>query len=237
MPKKNRAEAALKSTLERKLASYATAAGAAGIGVLSLTTPANAEVVYTPAHEKIARDQQINLDLNADGAIDFHVLVDLNCFTNCQSHLLLLNHGLGTGDVLWSDSGRNAAALRRGQKVGPRKRFTSATYVRMATFVTSSLLSSSTGTDIRGPWANVKHRYLGLKFHIDGQTHYGWARFNVEVNKLTVRVPLPQLPRVFGTLTGYAYETEPDKAIVAGDEGAAVRSLGHLAAGAAGKKP
>src|SRR5262249_32608171 len=144
MSKKDRIQVSLKSTLERDLASYAAAAGAAGIGLLALTTAANAKVLYTPAHQKVARDQPINLDLNADGAIDFHILVDLNCYTNCQSHLLLLNNNLGTGDVEWSTRRWEAAPLRRGQKIGPKKQFTSSTYVRMATFVTSSLLSSST---------------------------------------------------------------------------------------------
>jgi hypothetical protein len=235
MPKKTvRTQATLESPLERSLTAYAIAAGAAAVGLLASASPADARVIFTPAHRRISRDQQINLDLNADGALDFRILIDLNCYTNCQSHLLLLNHNLGTGDVQWSDNRGNAAPLRRGQKIGPKKQFTSTTYVRMATFVTSSLRSSSTGTDIRGPWVNVKHRYLGLKFNIDGKTHYGWARLNVDVKKFTVRVPLVRVPHVFATLTGYAYETVPDKTIVAGDEGTGA-SLGHLALGTAAK--
>ena len=47
-----------------------------------------------------------------------------------------------------------------------------------------------------------------------------------------------QLDRFFElkvVLSGYAYETIPDKPIIAGDEGAGA-SLGRLALGAAGKK-
>jgi hypothetical protein len=54
---------------------------------------------------------------------------------------------------------------------------------------------------------NVSNRYLGLKFKIDGKTHYGWAR-------LTVQLPGNFL--VKATLTGYAYETVAGKAIRAG---------------------
>ena len=54
-----------------------------------------------------------------------------------------------------------------------------------------------------GPFANVTNRYLGFKFLIDGQVHYGWARLTVT--------------SYYGvTLTGYAYETIPNKTILEG---------------------
>ncbi len=78
----------------------------------------------------------------------------------------------------------------------------------------------------RGPWLNVSHRYLGLKFIIKGKVHYGWARLNVQSG--------------VATLTGYSYETIPNKPIIAGKpKGPDVitlepASLGHLARGASG---
>ena len=57
-----------------------------------------------------------------------------------------------------------------------------------------------------GPWNNVKNRYLGLKFQIKGKIHYGWARLNVTGSGLGT---------IVATMTGYAYETIPNKAIVA----------------------
>jgi hypothetical protein len=80
-----------------------------------------------------------------------------------------------------------------------------------------------------GPWANVANRYLGLKFQIKGKTHYGWARMTVKLSRADITA----------TLTGYAYETIPNRPIVAGKtKGPDVitvqpASLGHLAAGAA----
>ena len=50
------------------------------------------------------------------------------------------------------------------------------------------------------------HRYLGLKFVIKGQIHYGWARLHVHWHP----------PQISATLTGYAYEAIPNKAIIAG---------------------
>ena len=89
----------------------------------------------------------------------------------------------------------------------------------------------------RGPWCNVTNRYLGLKFVIKGETHFGWARLNVTCSGLAVNA----------TLTGYAYETIADKGIFTGKEhgnaeGAALTlssshsaTLGQLARGSGGE--
>ena len=51
---------------------------------------------------------------------------------------------------------------------------------------------------------------MGLKFVVGGEVHYGWARLSVTLGHNR------QLDDVVGTLTGYAYETVPDKPIIAG---------------------
>lgn len=65
-----------------------------------------------------------------------------------------------------------------------------------------------------GPWAGkgkgARDRYLGLKFVVHGKVHYGWARLSVRLGHDR------QLEDVSGTLTGYAYETVPNKPIIAG---------------------
>jgi len=74
---------------------------------------------------------------------------------------------------------------------------------------------------VHGYWANVRNRYLGLKFEINGQIHYGWARLSVQ----------RQQYHLTATLTGYAYETIPNTEIKAGqtsggdDESSAGSSL------------
>jgi hypothetical protein len=64
-----------------------------------------------------------------------------------------------------------------------------------------------------------------MKFTINGKVHYGWARLSV--------TNLKDKFRITATLTGYAYETIPNKPIKAGqthdgDEA----TLGRLAQGA-----
>jgi hypothetical protein len=62
-----------------------------------------------------------------------------------------------------------------------------------------------------GPWvaggAGVKNRYLGFKFKIGRQFHFGWARVTVTTTADN---------GFSAVLTGYAYETIPGKAIHAG---------------------
>lgn len=60
-------------------------------------------------------------------------------------------------------------------------------------------------------WANggkgLKNVYLGVKFKIGGEFHYGWARITIVTGPKS---------SFYGLLTGYAYETIPGKAILAG---------------------
>ena len=60
-----------------------------------------------------------------------------------------------------------------------------------------------------GPWTNARHHYLGFEFLVAGELHFGWARLNVGDRTDFVGH--------FGaTLTGYAYETVPNRPIQAG---------------------
>jgi hypothetical protein len=57
-----------------------------------------------------------------------------------------------------------------------------------------------------GQWKNVTNRYLGVKFVIQGKIHYGWVRMSIAVNH-----------SVGDVMTGYPYETIPNKPIISGD--------------------
>jgi hypothetical protein len=61
---------------------------------------------------------------------------------------------------------------------------------------------------LRAPFANTTGRYLGFQFSIEGEIHYGWARFNVTDNG----------QQISAILTGYAYETTPNAPIFTGNE-------------------
>jgi hypothetical protein len=202
-------------SLHHRLNAYALVASTAGVGVLALANHAEAKIVYTSAHHVIRPHTRYQLDLNHDGIGDFTFVDKYGCnFDYCYGSLAA-NPAAGNGvEGFEGLSGfLSAYALKRGSQIGPKHPF-------------SGQLMAGAGMGTIGKWANVTNRYLGLRFQVNGQTHYGWARLNVSVtNSATITA----------TLTGDAYETIPNKPIIAGqthgkDEG----TLGRLAQGAAG---
>ena len=89
--------------------------------------------------------------------------------------------------------------MKKGSPIGPEGHFQAGTNALV-------IGRSSNGASGYGPWFNVTNRYLGLKFKIKGKTHYGWARLTVTGT----------FGSIVATLTGYAYETIPNKAIISG---------------------
>lgn len=233
-----RATAELSQSLQRRLNTYALAAGAAGVGLLALAPPAEAEIIYTSAHAKVVH--ALPIDLNHDGIVDFY----LNRFSDsgtrglsaCQywwtddSGSIFCNSSRGANAIRTSKDSKGrifGAALRYGEEIKNGEQFAKSKAV-----LGRALIGTGTDTVWDGPWLNagkgVKNRYLGLKFKIKGHFHFGWARITVTTISSDFTA----------TLTGYAYETIPGKAIVAGKtKGSDVTaddsaSLGHLAAGA-----
>jgi hypothetical protein len=214
----------LSAALNRKLTHYALAASSAGVGMLPLAQPAEAEIVYTPVHIVLHRGA-LALDLNNDGTVDFILLDKYRRNGQTTNSFWLYVNPEHKGNAAVGRQGtyfRSASALNRGSQIGSKDQFDGNLMAFACSFAST--------TDCRvGNWFDVSQRYLGLKFTINGQTHYGWARLNVkfELNK-----------GVTATLTGYAYETVPNKAIEAGKtkgpDVVAVEpaSLGHLAQGA-----
>ena len=174
--------------------------------MLALTQSVEAEVVYTPAHHVINANQTYRLDLNQDGTPDFELKNVFNTFSGNSAGYLQVLPGRNANEV-WAAAHAPgcgseilcAAGLRKGDSVGPTGAF-KPDFPGGERMVASDIVSSNSGS-----WLNVT-RYLGLKFVIEGQTHYGWARLTVTGQRFMITA----------TLTGYAYETTPGKAIFAG---------------------
>jgi hypothetical protein len=196
----------ISDSLQRKLSLYALAAGAAGASVLATSSPAEGEVVYTPAHQLLGRNQEYAIDFNHDGITDFTLE---NFFLRDGRHNSYVAAALelvsSSGATVCSHEGYAAAALPKGAKIGSQ-----APFAKGCNVLASRLGGGSFGTYSFGDWFDNQDQYLGLRFEIDGEIHYGWARLTVgwehkyHVNAL---------------LTGYAYETEPNTQIIAGDQG------------------
>ena len=219
MKRTSRKPSQLSKSLHRQLANYAAAASAAGVGMLALVQPADAKVVYTPASLTIAPNGAYLLDLNHDGTTDFRIANYYLC--SAQICTGKLNAYPATGNGVEGMKGVRsipfAYALPRGSRIGPKVPF-------------SGQFMAGGGSIGLGQWIDVNDRYLGFRFGVDGKLHYGWARLSVTVAE--------QRLSITAILTGYAYETIPNKPIVAGKtkgkDVITVRSgtLGHLARGA-----
>jgi hypothetical protein len=210
----------LSESLHRQLNAYALAASAAGVGVIALAQPVEAKIVYTPAHEEIGPNQTVALDLMHAGHPEFILWEFSFCNTDfCRSQLLVrpIGEGLGAEGRYAQSSGWGwAYALNKGSRIEREHPF-SAKYM-VAAFGRSTC-------SLGGFWCDVENRYLGLKFKSRGKIHYGWARLSVKATSV-----------ITATLTGYAYETIPNRPIIAGkthgEKGNA--TVGRLAQGASG---
>jgi hypothetical protein len=219
-----RQAANLSDSLHQQLTSYALAAGVAGMGVLVSGQHSEAKVVYTPAHHVILSQSRFLLDLNHDGKTDFIVHQVSTCSTTfCKALLYVNGSHYGEGNLIEGVQGGSfsyAYALKQGAEIGAKRPF----HQGMMYFRQGNIGGSGTCV---GSWVNVKSRYLGLKFWIRGKVHFGWARLSVSCSLKSI---------VVGVLTGYAYETIPNKPIIAGKtKGPYVvvqhASLGELALG------
>ena len=220
-----RRTAQLSKSLNQQLNMYALAATAAGVGWLASVQPAEARIIYTKAHLVIPPGIAYGIDLTHDGFDDFQIN---NFYRMSRSYHTVDLFALGNfegdavaGVVKSAFSTTYAYALSRGAKIGPSLKFRKP----------GNMLGVARGSsfyDVYGKWDNVRDRYLGLQLQIKGKVYFGWARLSVSFVS----------PRISAVLTGYAYETIPNKPIIAGKtKGPDVTtvspaSLGHLAAGA-----
>jgi hypothetical protein len=198
----------LSQSLQQHLNAYAITASAAGVGMLALAKPAEAKIVYTPAHVTIGHGgaQHFYIDLNHDGVNDFAIGTNHNsCTSECVAALNAYP-AFGVNEIGGKKgahaSSFYASALREGARIGPGGAF--GTGGPLGCVMVG--LFSLTSRRVWGDWDNVSNRYLALRFRINGKIHYGWARLNAEDHGHYIRA----------TLTGYAYETVPNEPIVAG---------------------
>jgi hypothetical protein len=180
--------------LDKKIAAYMTAASAACVSLLAAQS-AEAKIVYTPANITIGPRSSVPLDITNDGVNEFVVS---NSQYDQVSHLGVIHQAPSNGVISKNQGPGPAADLPPGAQIGPNRFFEG--NGSMATEGSESGIVFS-----GGPWKNVHNRYLGLRFLVNGETHYGWARLTVTTKG-----------EIVATITGYAYETVPNRPIIAG---------------------
>jgi len=205
-PRPRKTSLNLSPSTHQKLNMYALTAGAAGVSVLALASPADARIVYTPAHEVIVGPHgEYGLDLNNDGVIDFRIINATQVTTDTAITDLVVRDAQGNavaGTYIPELGAFSAHVFKAGSEIGPFLNFRNGN-ARLATYY-----SGGGGQSAHGNWVNVTNGYLALEFRIDGRAHYGWARITVKLAH--------QGYRYAAELTGYAYETQPETPITAG---------------------
>jgi hypothetical protein len=213
-PKNELVPLKLKPALNSRLAAYAAAAS--GAAAVMLVTSAQAEIVFTPAN--VITGVSTPLDLNHDGINDFNF--DSVPFDSGHGHFFGLALDV-PGNAVWGAS----TPLPIGTPIGPARQFTKSTYYGIV--LMGEGFEYGTMTNTFGFWKNVTDKFVGFKFMIGSEVHYGWAR-------LSGNGPLSVV------LSGYAYETVANKGIRAGQrseseaETASAPSVNSSAEGGAG---
>jgi hypothetical protein len=256
-PKRTRSP--LSAGLEKNLSAYAIAAGSAGVALLACVQPAEAKVVFTKTNIVIPENGGVvQFDINGDGQNDFGLSAFGNTSTTCmfpqgtkkknrksppplgcpfddQLHAIPAQAANEIWQAGTSYGAKCANDVARGIAIGPGRPFGTGDMVMYADTGTSE------GHQFC-PWKGQDklRPFLGVKFlDTAGAVHYGWVRVSVVF--------------VRATIVGYAYETIPNKPILAGatsgadDEASTLNpsqnlapktaeptALGHLALGATG---
>jgi hypothetical protein len=194
--------------LEKRLLSYVAAASAAGVGTLCCTPQAQAKVVFTDTWIPMGPGPMVTqLDLNNDGIADFQISNAYGCskYSTCVTMKVRPQNA---SNAVWGTN-RSASVLGSGVKLGSRGKFQ-----RGHEFMARELVFESAARyRSSGQWKQTTRGFLGLKFIIQGQVHFGWARLSVSA---TTR-------GMYGAISGYAYETEPNTPITTGQENSAAK--------------
>jgi hypothetical protein len=202
----------LSQPLHKKIDLYSLAAGAAGVGMLALAPSAQAEIIYTAANLSVGRLGPVTIDLNNDGKPDmqFSGGEAVSSFGGTYGfNLARASYAPSSNAAVGKKVGRwaEALALPAGQEIGPNRPFSGGL---IADRYYNVYRRSNPILRWYGQWGNqgkgLNNRYAGVRFMIDGELHYGWIRVSVSVSG----------PNYTGKVTGYAYETIPNKPIIAG---------------------
>ena len=181
-------------SMDKRLVAYVLGAA----GVAAIAPPANASIVYTKVNVTISQGI-LPIDLNQDGKPDFALH---NYFVGTSSSVQAITMRANPSDSQAAVIGRKqtifhyASALPLNYSIGSgiSKRFVN--------------LQGGNHAYING---GITNRFLGLRFSISGQIHYGWARITTKGGGLGKLATVQ--------LTGFAYETNPNTTILAGDRG------------------
>ncbi len=194
--KKTTEPSALPESLNKRIAVYALAATAAGVGALALAQPAQAGIIVDTTSISIGVNTRSNyLKINGKVVLSFP-----------DTLITAALPSFASGDIgahAPSGDGFLRSPLAEGASIGPGQHFVS------FTALASNHLSAFVDTHrTGGPWAN-KTGYLGFEFKCQSGTGtcFGWAKLKVTASAAKGET---------GFISSFAYDTVAGQTIDAG---------------------
>ncbi len=169
---------------------FFAASAVVGVGAVIIPPPAEAAIVYSGVQNKVvngSKSPQVNFDKDGNAEFTFLRFSSNNFFTQ----KLAVSTG-GTGQVIKSN--QKPARLAGNYTVSSLKVFGG---------VASEDLAS---TYNNGNFSDQLPGFLGVKFKIAAETHYGWIQYKANSDASV------------GTVIDWAYEDIPGKAIKTGEK-------------------
>lgn len=194
---------------QNRLKNYAVLAGS-----VVAAASADAQIQYTniTPDTLITLGNNYSLDLNNDAVVDFTLGVQAINASNSSFNVVGNAAGLiteGTNEVMAQPGSFFAipyvTALNTNDLISPSGAFMTAT--ASSSGLPGLMRFSGTVNNIPfnlGNFSNNNQRFVGLKFSIGTNTHYGWARVSCPNNASSM------------TIYDYAYNTVPNQPINAG---------------------
>ncbi len=187
-----------KSTfLSKQLTKY----GALTAAIVGVTDANGQSIVYTDIIPDFngGVDENYFLDINNDGTNDFRVYT-VGTYVYAGP--------LATGNSIL------------GSGVGFAYPFALSSGAEISSGATSWFNNSNQSLNYSscsaGNWCNVTDKYLGLRFNISGNTHYGWAQLDVSSNGNS------------WVVKGYAYHDTPNTSILAGKKSLSIEDISSI---------
>lgn len=197
-------------SLDRRLLAYSAAAGV----VLAVAPDADAQIVYTDVDpDAVVSGGSVSYDIDGDGTDDFAFV---QATISSGERPLILAYGSNIANRFAGYAGpyfNYGNALDEGTTIDANLTFLATTQTANGAArddARAFLASTYPGYGAYGPFADdgVTDKYLGVRFVAGaGTTHYAWFLLSSGASSSSL------------TVQGYAYETMPNTAIVAGDQG------------------
>lgn len=195
---------AMNKNLQRKLSAYA----ATTAGAVALAGSADAQIIYTDVNPDAVVSDTVyyDLDMDGDAVVDFVFATEGYTTSYGPVNLSMLYVPVAANAVLGSlymGSYPLPFVMNNGDSISS----TNTSWNDGSVNGGLQYLSVLTPYGGYGNWQGQTDKYVGVRFNIGSNTHYGWVRLSVSANADTI------------IIKDYAYNSQPNIGLLAGETG------------------